>query len=85
MANTVGEQGSIFDTDGKIRKMWCKCGAGHFLRAHRCPSLLPCKALTWEFSGADDGIRTRDPHLGKVMLYQLSHVRLFQSDSSNVR
>jgi hypothetical protein len=28
------------------------------------------------FSGADDGIRTRDPHLGKVMLYQLSHVRV---------
>jgi hypothetical protein len=27
-------------------------------------------------SGADDGIRTRDPHLGKVMLYQLSHVRV---------
>jgi hypothetical protein len=27
------------------------------------------------FLGADDGIRTRDPHLGKVMLYQLSHVR----------
>ena len=26
---------------------------------------------------ADDGIRTRDPHLGKVMLYQLSHVRIF--------
>jgi hypothetical protein len=25
---------------------------------------------------ADDGIRTRDPHLGKVMLYQLSHVRI---------
>ncbi len=25
--------------------------------------------------GADDGTRTRDPHLGKVMLYQLSHVR----------
>jgi hypothetical protein len=28
------------------------------------------------FFGADDGIRTRDPHLGKVMLYQLSHVRM---------
>ena len=27
-------------------------------------------------SGADNGIRTRDPHLGKVVLYQLSHVRL---------
>ena len=26
-------------------------------------------------SGADDGIRTRDPNLGKVVLYQLSHVR----------
>ena len=25
---------------------------------------------------ADDEIRTRDPHLGKVMLYQLSHVRM---------
>ena len=29
--------------------------------------------------GADDGIRTRDPHLGKVMLYQLSHVRVSRS------
>jgi hypothetical protein len=27
-------------------------------------------------NGADDGIRTRDPHLGKVVLYQLSHVRM---------
>ena len=25
---------------------------------------------------ADDRIRTGDPHLGKVMLYQLSHVRV---------
>ena len=30
-------------------------------------------------SGADDGIRTRDPHLGKVVLYQLSHVRACSS------
>src|SRR6476660_5515613 len=29
--------------------------------------------------GADDGIRTRDPHLGKVVLYQLSHVRACSS------
>ena len=27
---------------------------------------------------ADDGIRTRDPNLGKVVLYQLSHVRVSQ-------
>ena len=26
--------------------------------------------------GADNGVRTRDPHLGKVVLYQLSHVRI---------
>jgi len=25
-----------------------------------------CTAPTCGFSGADDGIRTRDPHLGKV-------------------
>ena len=27
-------------------------------------------------NGADNGVRTRDPHLGKVVLYQLSHVRI---------
>ena len=27
-------------------------------------------------SGAEDEIRTRDPHLGKVMLYQLSYFRV---------
>jgi hypothetical protein len=26
--------------------------------------------VTSAFSGADDGIRTRDPHLGKVVLYR---------------
>ena len=33
-------------------------------------------AGTLKIHGADNGIRTRDPHLGKVMLYQLSHVRI---------
>ncbi len=28
------------------------------------------------FQRAEDEIRTRDPHLGKVMLYQLSYFRL---------
>ncbi len=27
------------------------------------------------FCGAEDGTRTRDPNLGKVMLYQLSYFR----------
>ena len=32
-------------------------------------------------NGAEDGTRTRDPHLGKVMLYQLSHFRPIQTSS----
>ena len=28
------------------------------------------------FCGAKDGIRTRDPDLGKVVLYQLSYFRV---------
>ncbi len=28
-------------------------------------------------SGAEDEVRTRDPQLGKLMLYQLSYFRLF--------
>ena len=31
--------------------------------------------LHGDFSRADDGDRTRDPQLGKLMLYQLSYVR----------
>ncbi len=37
-------------------------------------SKRPSRTLR-ENVGADDGTRTRDPHLGKVMLYQLSHIR----------
>ena len=29
------------------------------------------------FSRATDGVRTRDPDLGKVVLYQLSHCRIY--------
>ena len=32
---------------------------------------------------ADDGIRTRDPHLGKVMRYQLRYVRVTSRSSQN--
>ena len=33
---------------------------------------------------ADDGIRTRDPHLGKVMRYQLRYIRVPRARSSPV-
>ena len=35
----------------------------------------PCEPKQLSILRADDGTRTRDPHLGKVMLYQLSHIR----------
>ena len=43
-------------------------------------SSLPRKRSTPElhrlfYRGAEDGIRTRDPQLGRLMLYQLSYFR----------
>ena len=37
---------------------------------------LPTRCRERRSPGADDRIRTGDPHLGKVMLYQLSYVRM---------
>jgi Flp pilus assembly pilin Flp len=34
------------------------------------------------YGGADDGDRTRDPQLGKLMLYQLSYVRAPVNDTT---
>ncbi len=34
---------------------------------------------------AKDGIRTRDPDLGKVVLYQLSYFRFYPSDKRNTK
>jgi hypothetical protein len=39
-----------------------------------CLLLTACFAA-FDFNGAGDGIRTRDPNLGKVVLYQLSYTR----------
>ena len=35
--------------------------------------------------GADNGARTRDPNLGKVVLYQLSHVRICKKNENGRR
>ena len=47
------------------------------VRAHtmgtKKPGYRSSRAVTF---GADNGARTRDPNLGKVVLYQLSHVRI---------
>ena len=34
-----------------------------------------CIAMIHPFSGAEDGTQTRDPQLGRLMLYQLSYFR----------
>ena len=47
--------------------------------ADPCLTTRPCRQLADTFGPgvrAEDGIRTRDPHHGKVMLYQLSYFRL---------
>ena len=41
-----------------------------------CKKKTPLSRGVVVIDGADNGTRTRDPHLGKVMLYQLSHVRV---------
>jgi hypothetical protein len=43
----------------------------------RLPLIAKQKALFSRACGAKDEIRTRDPDLGKVVLYQLSYFRLF--------
>ena len=48
------------------------------------------RLIYWNKTGAGDGIRTRDPQLGKLMLYQLSYTRTcahtiaYFSDKSSV-
>ncbi len=38
--------------------------------------VLSNTSIYLEFHGAGGGIRTRDPNLGKVVLYQLSYTRI---------
>src|SRR4029453_16696585 len=40
------------------------------------PALISGSAKSLEICRADDGDRTRGPQLGKLMLYQLSYVRV---------
>ena len=47
---------------------------GHVANCHEKGRSFAWPAL--HMHGADDGVRTRDPDLGKVVLYQLSHVRV---------
>jgi hypothetical protein len=43
------------------------CGTLTARRSLSTPRRRPWNVRTWGFSGADDGIRTRDPHLGNHM------------------
>lgn len=64
---------------------WCGGGGdGNRTRVHgfagRCLTTRPHHQMREDSPRADDGIRTRDPHLGKVMRYQLRHIRVVGSD-----
>ena len=53
---------------------------GHSTKARCQPGSAACVLR------ADDGIRTRDPHLGKVMRYQLRYVRtILRSRGNHIR
>jgi hypothetical protein len=58
-------------TDPKSAVLPLDDGAPMRSHASRSPLAQPAG----QRNGAEDGTRTRDPHLGKVMLYQLSHFR----------
>ena len=49
------------------------------VRIELTTSSLPRKRSTpelhWPLTGAEDEVRTRDPQLGRLMLYQLSYFR----------
>jgi hypothetical protein len=45
------------------------------LRLRQLRLRRPAPEVPGQRYGAEDGTRTRDPHLGQVMLYQLSHFR----------
>jgi hypothetical protein len=48
-------------------------------------SATPPRGLMRLHLRADDGIRTRDPHLGKVMRYQLRYIRASRARCRHVR
>src|SRR3954466_16264374 len=57
----------------------------NFVLFRRSPSSPPAQPPKGVRSRADDGDRTRDPQLGKLMLYQLSYVRAGQMTTQSER
>ena len=77
-----------------IARMWCEVETGFepvytALQAVASPlghsTEVTPRRLVAASLRADDGIRTRDPHLGKVMRYQLRYVRTTSRDVSRRR
>ena len=61
------------------------------LAAHAPETCASTNSATWAITGnscsecgAENGTRTRDPNLGKVVLYQLSYFRLFYLLSESI-
>lgn len=62
-------------TDPKSAVLPLDEGAAEASRASAYDGRADEGGIQGQRNGAEDGTRTRDPHLGKVMLYQLSHFR----------
>ena len=56
-----------------------------FLSHRLFPKLRPSEDSLFCCFGAEDEARTRDPNLGKVVLYQLSYFRIFPFGIAKVR
>ena len=77
------EPATVVDLKGPLRfRAWPLRLAHNFrllrispLRAPSRNSSTASRTVLRAFLEADDGVRTRDPQLGKLMLYQLSYVR----------
>ena len=71
----------------------CKRTTAYILYLVRCiflshrlfPKLRPSEDSLFCCFGAEDEARTRDPNLGKVVLYQLSYFRIFPFGIAKVR
>ena len=57
------------------REVYPICIASHLFKDYSASESHGNVDGMWGINGAGNGVRTRDPQLGKLMLYQLSYSR----------
>ena len=87
--STLPKSGCKYNKKSRL----CKRTTAYILYLVRCiclshrlfPKLRPSEDSLFVVFGAEDEARTRDPNLGKVVLYQLSYFRIFPFGIAKVR